>query len=180
MCRSRGLCRAAVFLATLLLLAGCSRTSRYHEPIEAGTAAEFNLWQAKAARLLTPEERRWFEQIVQEYKYDAMRQGAATGSAAVDYATRQALDGRPLDNVMLEGLHLLRHRRSAELMEAKAAYELNERRRRLIHADDTQKLRDFDLHQEELRRKITRLEEAVAEFGAALVAFEKRAGRAVD
>lgn len=168
---------AGTLWVVLLLLTSCTRTSPYLEPIEAQTPMEFSLWRAKIGAALTADEWRWFERVVQEHKYAIMQAGKASGSEAIDEAARSILHGRPLAEVMREGLQVLIRRETAELDERIAAFQLNERRAHIIPRDDEQKLRDFALHQEELQRKIARSQDDLAQLRAALAAFEAKVGR---
>lgn len=170
--------RFARFLwIVLLLLTNCTRPSPYLEPIEARTPTEFSLWRAKIGPALTTDEWHWFERVVQEHKYAIMQAGKASGSTAIDEAARSILHGRPLAEVMREGLPMIIRRETAELDERLAAFQLNERRAHIIRRDDEQKLRDFALHQQELERKIARSRDDIAQLRAALEAFEAKVSR---
>lgn len=166
-----------VSVFALLALTGCARPDPFLAPIEARTPLDFSLWHAKAKDALTPAEWRWFELIVQEHKYSIMQRGQASGSAAVDEAARALLDGRPLADVMREGLQMLLLRRSTELDEATAAIKANESRRRLIRPNDEQLLQDFNAHMERLHERAARLEDEVAQLTAAYAACEAKARR---
>lgn len=94
-------------MVLLLVFSGCTRSSPYLEPIEAKTPLDFSIWRAQANEALSTNEWRWFDKIVQEHKYRIMQQGLATGSQGVDEAARRVLHGRPLSEVMREGLQML-------------------------------------------------------------------------
>lgn len=164
-------------LVVLATAGGCSRPSPYLAPIEARTPLGFTLWRTQAGDALTTEEWRWFDRVVQEHRYVLMQQGLASGSDAVDAALRKSLDGRPLSEVMREGLQMLLRRKTAELDELSTALKANESRRHRIRPHETQKLHDFELHQEELRGRIARQEEEIAQIRATFTACEAKAGR---
>lgn len=161
----------------LLVLAGCARTPPLQRPIDAETPMALTLWRAGMVHELTPEEWRWFDVVVQEYKLEFMRAGQATGAAALDDAVRRALHGRPLADVMREGLQRWLQRKTAERDEMTTAFERNEQKRPLIAPTQTGLLRDLDFHQQELRRKIERCTDEIAAGSTALQAFEAKTAR---
>ncbi len=164
-------------LLGLLLLAGCTRTPPHRQPVEAETPLQLTLWRANLAQQLTPEEWRWFDAVVQEHKLRLMLAGRTTGAAAQDEAVRKIIHGRPLDEVMREGLQLRLGRKRDELAEMKTALARNEEKRALFKPAQTDLIRDFTHHQDELQRKIVRAEEEIAATRAALDAFDARAAR---
>ncbi len=138
---------------------------------------ELNLWRSRTNHALTPEEWRWFETVLQEYRFQLMREGKASGSKAVDEALRQTIHGRPLAEVMREGLQTHLRRKTDERDEMKIAFARNTEKRKLIRASQEDLLKEFEFHQEELRRKLDRCENEIALAQAAFAGFEAKAGR---
>jgi hypothetical protein len=159
------------------LAGGCTRTPPYLQPIEAETPMELNLWRSRVNQALTPEEWRWFETVLQEYRFQLMREGKASGSKAVDEALRQTIHGRPLAEVMREGLQMHLRRKTGERDEMKIAFERNEQKRRLVRAGDADTLSALEHHQKTLAEKLARNESEITAAQAAFAAFEAKAGR---
>lgn len=163
-------------LLILVALAGCARTSPFRQPVEAETPMALTLWRARMVHELTPDEWRWFDAVVQERKFQLMQAGKTTGAPALDETVRKALHGRPLAEIMHEGLQMLLRRKSAELADMNTALERNEGKRRFIKGNPDL-LRDLEFHQAELRRKIARSEEEIAAAEASLKSFDAKAAR---
>jgi phage I-like protein len=89
-----------------------------------------------------------------------------SGSGAIDSAVRERINGRQLREVMREGLQGHLHRKTAERDELEAAIATNAKRK--IRPDDTAMQRDLADHQENLRKKLTKLNDELAAASAAL------------
>lgn len=163
-------------LLLLLVLAGCARTPPFRQPVEAETPMALTLWRSRLAQKLTPEEWRWFDAVVQEHKLRLMQAGAAGGSAGLDDSVRRQIHGRPLAEVMSEGLQLLRDRKTAELAEMREAHTRNEGKRRFIKENEDL-LRDLEFHQTELLRKIARVEADIDATEDAIQSLSAKAAR---
>ncbi|HEX2862103.1 MAG TPA: hypothetical protein VHN79_10710, partial [Lacunisphaera sp.] len=142
------------------------------EPVAAASSAEFNTWRASHQDDLPPAEWQWFDVAIQEFKLALMREGKLSGSGAIDEAVRAKIHGRPLADVMREGLQAHVRRKTAERAEMDAAFALNASRR--IPPDDTATLRDMANHQENLRVKMNKLDQEIAAANAALAPLEAR------
>lgn len=159
----------------LLLSAGCARTPPRQQPVEADSPIEFNMWQSRMQGTLTREEWRWFEVVMQEFKYQAMLSGQASGGAAVDSAVRTRITGRPFSKVMSEGLRAHLQRKTAERDELETAIALNAKMK--VKPEDTATLKELSLHQENLREKLVRLNDERAVIQAELARLDAAAGR---
>lgn len=168
---------APAALLCLLLLAGCARTPPLEQPVDAETPTALDQWRSKKSRDLTSEDWRWFDVAMQEFKLQFMLAGKISGSAAIDAAVRERIHGRPLGEVLREGLQAHLQRKTAERDDMKTAFERNEEKRALVKPGQDDLLRDLSFHQEELHRKIERCETEIASADQAFTAFEAKAGR---
>lgn len=172
---------SARFFALALLwvlalgLPGCTRRSPYLEPVDASTPYSLVLWRTQARDALTADQWVWFDAILQEHKYRVMQQTDTSGSEAIDEAARARIHGRPLADVMREGLQMIIQRRTDERNQKRDALLANIKRRDLIPRENEQMLRDFELHQQELRNRIVRLEQELTQLNAVLAACEAKA-----
>jgi hypothetical protein len=153
-------------IACFLLLTGCAPTIPYHQPVEAGTPLQFNTWRAKVGADLTQEEWQWFDLAMQEFKFQLMLDQTVSGRDAIDVAVRERINGRRLVDVVREGLQAHLKRKTAERDELEAAIAINSKRK--IRPDDTTMLQDLANHQENLRRKLAKLNDELAAANAAL------------
>jgi hypothetical protein len=161
-----------LLLAALMLLASCTRTPPHWQTVDAGSPLAFTMWRGKASRTIAPDDWRWFEVAIQEFKYELMLAGKVSGSAAIEEAVRNRIDGRAFAEVVREGLQAHLHRKTAERDEMTTSLETNERRiKHRIKPGDADTLRDFDAHQDNLRRKLAKVEAEVAAAEAALARF---------
>lgn len=103
---------------------------------------------------------------MQEFKFQLMLDQKVSGSSAIDGAVRERINGRQLREVMREGLQGHLHRKTEERDELEAAIAINAKRK--IRPDDTVMLRDLADHQENLRKKLTKLNEELTAASAAL------------
>ena len=168
---------APAVLLCLLLLAGCARPPPLEQPVDAETPMALNLWRSKMSRDLTTEDWRWFDVVIQEYKFQLMLAGKISGSAAIDAAVRERIHGRALGVVLREGLQAHLQRKTAERDDMKTAFGRNEEKRALIKPGQDDLLRDLNFHQENLRQNLAKLEAELAAAQAALVRFENPASR---
>lgn len=168
---------APAALLCLVLLAGCARPPPFEQPVDAETPMALNLWRSRMSRDLTTGDWRWFDVAMQEFKFQLMLAGKISGSAAIDEAVREQIHGRPLGEVLREGVqaHLLR--KTAERDDMKTAFARNEEERALVKPGQDDLLRDLNFHQNTLRQNLAKLDEEVAAAQAALAGFEAKAGR---
>jgi hypothetical protein len=157
----------------LFLSAGCARTPPHQQPVEAESPIAFNLWQAKMQGDLTAEEWRWFNVVLQEFKFQLMLDQKVSGSEAIDTAMRARINGRPFIDVVREGLQAHLKRKTAERDELESAIAINAKRK-LPPGDDTIR-REFAAHQENLRKKQAALNDELAAIKAAIVQFGAKA-----
>jgi len=146
---------ALLVVLCLVVLAGCARTPPDQRPVEAESPIAFNLWRAKLDAELTPEEWRWFDVALQEFKFQLMLDQKVSGSEAIDTAVRERINGRKWIEVTREGLQAHLKRKTAERDEMEAAFAINAKRKIRPGDDDTR--RDLAMHQENLRRKLATL-----------------------
>lgn len=168
---------APAALFCLVLLAGCTRTPPLQQPVDAATPMALNLWRTKMNDALLPEDWRWFDVVMQEYKFQIMLAGKISGSAAIDDAVRARIHGRPLAEIMREGLQAHLQRKTAERDDMKTAFARNEQKRALIKPGQDDLLRDFNFHQETLRQNLAKVEADLAAAQAALPRFENAPSR---
>lgn len=162
-------------LLCLVLLAGCARTPPLQQPVDAETPMALNLWRSKMSRDLTTEDWRWFDVVMQEHKFQIMLAGKISGSAAIDAAVHERIHGRPLAEVMREGLQAHLQRKTAERDDMKTAFARNEQKRSLIKPGQDDLLRDLNFHQETLQQNLAKVEADLAAVQAALPRFENPA-----
>lgn len=168
---------ATAALLCLLLLAGCARTPPLERAVDAETPMLFNLWRSKLNDALPREDWRWFDVALQEFKFQLMLAGKISGSAAIDAAVLERIHGRPLREVLREGLQAHLQRKTAERDDMKTAFGRNEEKRALIKPGQDDLLRDLNFHQDNLRQNLAKLEKEVGAAQAALTRFESPAGR---
>lgn len=168
---------ALVALLCLFLLAGCTRTPPLAQPVDAETTTALDQWRAQMSRDLTTEDWRWFDVAMQEFKFQLMLAGKISGSAAIDAAVRERIHGRPLGEVLREGLQAHLQRKTAERDDMKTAFERNEEKRGLVKPGQDDLLRDLNFHQDNLKQNLAKLEQEVSAAQAALARFESPAGR---
>lgn len=135
----------------------------------------FNLWRGKLNDSLSREEWRWFDVAMQEFKFQIMQAGKISGSAAIDAAVRERINGRSLAGVVREGLQAHLQRKTAERDDMKTAFKRNEQKRTLIKPGQDDLLRDLNFHQANLQQNLAKLEDEVATVQAALPRFETAA-----
>ena len=164
-------------LLCLLLVAGCARTPPLEQPVDAETPMLFKLWRAKMNDALPREDWRWFDVVMQEYKFQLMLAGKISGSAAIDAAVRERIHGRPLGEVLREGLQAHLERKTAERDDMKTAFARNEEKRTLVKPGQDDLLRDLNFHQDNLRQNLAKLETELTAIQAALARFENPASR---
>jgi hypothetical protein len=169
--RGRGLGAACV--AGLILLAACARTPPYQQVIEAVSTAQFDLWRADHLGVLMPEDRSWFNVAIQEFKFQVMLSGKATGSEAVDAAMREKINGRKLIDVMREGLQAYLKRKTADKDDLERAILINSKLH--IPPGDEEKAKELAEFQENLRNRLARLKEEVAAAETAIARVEAQA-----
>jgi uncharacterized lipoprotein YajG len=164
--------RAVLFATLLLSLAACARTPPHQQVVDAASTAAFNQWRADASRTLSPEDWRWFDVAIQEFKLQLMLGGKTSGGAAIDTAVREKINGRPFIEVLREGLQGHLQRKTAERDDTAVTITTNDQKiRRLIKPGADDVLRDFNAHQEMLRQKLAKLEAEIATAQAALARF---------
>jgi hypothetical protein len=168
---------APAVLLCLLLLAGCTRKPPLQQTVNAETPMALNLWRAKMNDSLPPEDWRWFDVVMQEYKFQLMLAGKISGSAAIDAAVRERIHGRAMGEVLREGLQAHLQRKTAERDDMKTAFARNEEKRALIRPGQDDLLRDLNFHQETLGQNLAKLETDLAAAQAALGRFENPAAR---
>jgi hypothetical protein len=168
---------APAVLLGLLLLAGCTPIPPLQQPVDAETPMAFNLWRTKLDNALPREDWRWFDVAMQEFKFQIMLAGKISGSAAIDAAVRERIHGRPLAEVLREGLQAHLRRKTAERDDMKTAFERNEQKRALLKPGQDDLLRDLNFHQETLRQNLANVETDLAAAQAALPRFENRASQ---
>jgi len=132
------------------------------------------MWRANLGQALTPEEWRWFDLTVQEFKFQLMLEQKVSGSAAIEAAVRERINGRKLGEVLREGLQAHLERKTTERDELEAAIGINAKRK--IRPGDDDARRDLAAHQENLRQKLAKLNEELAALSAALVQLDNKAG----
>jgi predicted RNase H-like nuclease (RuvC/YqgF family) len=130
------------------------------------------MWRARLNEDLTREEWRWFEVAMQEFKFQLMLDQKVSGSAAIDTAVREKINGRSLTDVMREGLQAHLRRKTAERDELEAAIAINAKRR--IRPENTTMLQELAAHQETLRRKLPALNNELAAVQAELARLETK------
>jgi hypothetical protein len=160
-------------LVSLLLLTGCAPTPPFERAVEAESTMQFAMWRTNVGPGLTREEWQWFDVALQEFKFQLMLDQKVSGSDALDTAVRERINGRQLREVMREGLQGHLHRKTAERDELEAAIAINAKRK--IRPDDTVMLRDLADHQENLRRKLTKLNDELSAASAALAQLTAKA-----
>ncbi len=168
---------APAALLCLIMLAGCARTPPLQQPVDAETPMALNLWRAKMNDALPREDWRWFDVVMQEFKFQVMLAEKISGSTAIDDAVRKRIHGRPLGEIMREGLQAHLQRKTAERDDMKTAFERNEQKRALIKPGQDDLLRDLNLHQETLRQNLAKLETELGAAQTALPRFKNPATR---
>ncbi len=164
--------RLALLVAGLCLLTGCAPTPPLQQTIKAGSSAEFQQWRANSADTLAAGQWRWFDIAIQELKLGVMRAGKISGSVAIEASVREHIHGRPLGDVLREGLQAYLERKTAERHDTETTIATNDQRiKPLIKPGADDILRDFNAHQEMLREKLPRLDSDIAEARAALANF---------
>jgi type I restriction-modification system DNA methylase subunit len=113
---------------------------------------------------------------MQEFKFQLMLAGKISGSAAIDAAVRERIHGRPLGEVLREGLQAHLQRKTAERDDMKTAFYRNEEKRTLVKPGQDDLLRDLNFHQNNLKQNLAKLEQEVSAAQAALARFENPAG----
>ena len=149
-----------------VLLAACTRTSPYRQPIDASSPINLSMWRADADQVLTREESVWIDWAFQEYRYQIMANQEATGSEGIDAALRGKIDGKPLGDVVRAGLGLRLARLTSDRDEAEKAFAINSRLQ--LRPDQTDTARKLAEFQHNLGEKLAKLNEDVSATDAAL------------
>lgn len=89
----------------------------------------FALWRSKTGEALTQREWGLFDRAIQETKFKIMADQVASGSEAVERALRERIDGRPLYDVMQNGLQYRLNRILSEKSELERMITENSRLR---------------------------------------------------
>lgn len=159
--------------AWMVFLTGCAKAPPYQQAVEAESPIQFNMWRANLSGDLTPEEWQWFDVAMQEFKFQLMLDQKVSGSDAIAAAVREKINGRTLGDVLREGLQAHLKRKTAERDELEAAIGINAKRK--IRQDDTDTRRDLAAHQENLRKKLAKLNDELAAANAALAQLNAKA-----
>lgn len=109
--------------------AGCSRSDPLDETVKSQTVLAFAMWKSKTAQQFDQEVWRAFEDACAELKLSLMIRQVASGSDAVDTAFRSAIDGRPMRDVIHEGLSKRLERLQAQKGELDKMMTANQRLR---------------------------------------------------
>lgn len=116
-----------LLLCTAIAAAGgCSRGEPRETPIEAKGAVIFAKWRQKVAHAFSPDEWREFDAALNEIRLGLMITEEATGSAAIQQALLQRVDGRTFEEALALGYssQLLRldlaRREARDLLEGNA------------------------------------------------------------
>lgn len=124
---NRAACRGIwpVLLAlTLAVLTGmgCARTSPYEEKVDADSGIDMALWRSGMGNKLSAREWQLFDRALQETKYKIMMTKKAAGGDAVAKEMFARINGRPLFEVMRDGLQFRVERMKAEKEEFDELY----------------------------------------------------------
>ena len=131
------------------------------------------MWHSDMSESLTPQEWAWFDLAIQEFKFQIMRGGQATGSEAIDAALREKIDGRKLVEVMQLGLDLRLKRIKAAKTELEQSILINSRTR--IKPGDDERAHALAEFQENLGKKLAKMTEEITAAEAEIKALELKA-----
>ena len=98
------LMRGIVVIVLMCAGAGCSKNDPLANRVESQTVIAFSMWKTKAAQRVDRDVWKAFEDACAELKLSLMIRQVASGSDAVDEAFRSAIDGRPMRDVIHDGL----------------------------------------------------------------------------
>lgn len=155
----------------LALLTGCSRPSANQQTVEANTPINFALWRSKNSDLLTPKEWALFDQAMEEFKFQVMLSGQASGSEAIDNAVRAKIDGMKLTEAIQSGLQSRLKRLQADKSVLEESLAINSRVRLKPDDDDkaaalAAKLKMQTERLEKMNRTVSQAESDLKEFEA--------------
>jgi hypothetical protein len=97
-----------------LAAAACARREALGEKVDAGGYVNYSMWRSEAAGRLSPRQLADLDEAVQEIRFRVMAEGRASGSAAVDDAMFQRINGLTVRQVLASGFGLQLQRALAE------------------------------------------------------------------
>lgn len=126
--RDFGLPRALLWLSCAVLacvLAGCGPSDPLEMKVSANDELALSMWKGEASRDLSPGQLADFDLATQEMRFHIMASGAATGSAAVEAAMLQMINGQTVRHVLQQGLGWNLERAEAERSTLEAGMRTN-------------------------------------------------------
>lgn len=90
--------------AWCVLITGCTQERRGDTTIDSSSTLKFAIWRSKVGAEFTPKEWAAFDVALQEIRYEAMAAGFS-GSASIDSAVRELIDGQTVEYVVQRGLN---------------------------------------------------------------------------
>src|ERR1700712_3689971 len=87
----------------LLVLAGCARTNPMEDVVVATSDFNMSVWKSDVAGDFTIPEWHEFDDAVQEIKFNIMASGEASGSARIQNAAFDKINGKTVHEVLKTG-----------------------------------------------------------------------------
>ncbi len=131
------LMRGIVVSVLMCAVVGCSRNDPLANRVESQTVIAFSMWKTKAAQRVERDVWKAFEDACAELKLSLMIRQVASGSDAVDEAFRSAIHGRPMREVINEGLSKRRERLEASRDELEQMMAANQKLRTKPEDEDS-------------------------------------------
>jgi hypothetical protein len=121
--------RSGIVVAACIFAQGCGRSDPLDMTVDADSFVALVMWKDKAADRLGPVQMAEFDEAVREIKFEAMADGAASGTEAVEEVAREMINGRTARDVMEMGLEWEMSRLQAEHWALDTASSSNARAR---------------------------------------------------
>ena len=103
--RPKGLSRLVVAWCALgVALSGCSGGNPLDKKINSADQVSFSMWETKVESDLTPDQVADLKAALQEGRFHIMSAGEVHGSEAIESAIMDAINGRQLREVIMQGL----------------------------------------------------------------------------
>lgn len=139
-------------------MAGCGPSDPLEKKVNSADNVSFAMWESKVEGDLTPDQAADLKQALQEGRFHIMAEGSVHGSDAIEEALMQAIDGKTLREVILQGLGWGLERSEAE--RARLEDSLKKNAQMTTRPGDTDSANYLaDLHE----RQVARLEAATEE-----------------